>query len=714
MRTEARAPAMKLRRKRRLAKNRNKKTHLKYEQRLRRVGTICGCYSTLLNGNSWSSARPYRTTFHHGLAKPALEKIGLCTTQMEQYETSSCPKVKGEMESYTDYENLLDLILLEIALPAGEVWHRNQRQTAAQRPDLFDRLTSPFLWWMGLRNGSGFVRLGSLRTTLKVGLSVFLAIMFLVIAWDSMRPTLSLSSGKWSQNNCVDWSMPCSVTVPVSVATSDTNRDLRCSWCGNRPEKANIVLYFSNMTAKRFLQLTNMPDLGGLSKDGRDWLTNSLDPFHDVPVALNGIPDGDFGDTVVQTIKKKVSITAPPSANGGRFDVHIFSLPILSGPEPQSYGGPYPPAAGVAVELAGNGLLEGSFGLAVNSQPFPLATVVAIAVPAGQRTFPRYDPSTPNSNGLPLAGTNIPVWYELNAIDGDTDPGGMSKLISGGFEVHNDTAELYLGGNVTTYCAPQSTTEYLTAYDPPNGGGHIPTNVAIMRGVPSNVSDATFYPNSRSWGAKEGCVVPFFLSNHEGFMASTIQAPCFRTNDTAFTGGTGQIDHPVIGAVIVTGSPLTTSNCRHAPMQTVGAYFTGLTNETVLTLDVRYTVERRPASTNRVLMSLASPTALLDRKALDLYDEIRRNLPVGAPVEWNESGKWWQTVLSKVGPAVKAVSPFLPPSLQMLGRGVSTASDLALRASQNKEVQAAAKQIGEAMAAKKAKRKLVTSGQNRK
>jgi hypothetical protein len=468
------------------------------------------------------------------------------------------------------------------------------------------------------------------------------------------------------------------------------------------------------MQSKRFLQLTNMPDLSGLSKDGRDWLTNALDPFHDNPVPIAGIPDGDFGDTVIQTIKKKVTITAPPSANGGRFDVHIFTLPVLSSPLPQSYGGPYPPASAVVGELFGNGMIECSAGLTNNSQPYPMGTVVAIAVPAGLNTFPRFDPTQPNKNGLPQVGTNIPVWYELDAIEVDDDVGGgMSKLVSGGFEVHNDTPELYLGGSVTVYCAPQSEVDYLTLLDPFQGGGSHPANVKCFRGVASNVSDATFYPNSRSWSAKEGCVVPFYLRNHGGFQAASLQVPVARTNDTAYDGQNAIIDHPVVGAPIQ-NAELALSTSRYCSMQSVGAYFSGLDNASVLTLDVRFTVERRPSVANKMLLSLASPTALLDESALALYDEIRRSLPVGAPVEWNETGKWWQTVLSKVPAAVKAISPLLPPSLRAVGGGVSKLAELGLAASQNREVQAMAKQAQDALAAKRAKKKALTAGQARK
>jgi hypothetical protein len=476
--------------------------------------------------------------------------------------------------------------------------------------------------------------------------------------------------------------------------------------------QVNIAIYINDMETKgkRFLHLLpDTPDLNGLTQDGKDWLTNACDPFHDVPVPIKGIPDSDIGDTVVQTIKQKVSITAPPSVSsgGGRWDVHIVSLPHLSTPLPLPTGVPgFQPTNAVVGTMDGFSVLDVDPAFRDN-QPSMIGTVVAIAVPAGQNTFPGFSADPLVNNGLPPpSAATAPIFHQFDAVDATTDPGGMSKLISGGFEVHNDTAELYLGGNVTCYHSPQSDTSYLApvrdnSEDPGFG------MVRVSRAPPANVGDATFYPNSRSWSAKEGVVMPFYLDTHHScFEPASTHIPVSRSNDTAFVGNQDPIDYPLVGrpsADFTTG--LRTTGHRAAKLETCGAYFTGLTAETVLTLDVRFTIERRPAANNKTLLSLASPAARLDEQALKLYTEMRSQLPVAAPVSWNETGKWWQTVLSKVGPALTKISPFLPGPLKAIAAGGGQLANMGAKLAGNEEFRTIAGPVVQAVKAKRANKK---------
>jgi hypothetical protein len=118
--------------------------------------------------------------------------------------------------------------------------------------------------------------------------------------------------------------------------------------------------------------------------------------------------------------------------------------------------------------------------------------------------------------------------------------------------------------------------------------------------------------------------------------------------------------------VITVGTPTTYYIRADTPVRvtnhnTVGAYFTGLGPETVLTLDIRFIVEIAPTPNNQTLISLASPSAAFDPIALEMYTKAVAELPPGVMVKFNGSGKWWEivkNVLSKASPLVANMGPY--------------------------------------------------------
>jgi hypothetical protein len=421
--------------------------------------------------------------------------------------------------------------------------------------------------------------------------------------------------------------------------------------------------------------------LSGLTETGRNWITNALDPFHDDPIPLDGIPDRDLGDTAIQYIKRKVTIKKPANVTG-TWDCHITSLPLLTTIKPAvkmttPLFGASNATCGV---LLGDSLIDINNGPLTN-RPMMLGTVVAYACRSGDNTWPEFgtDPFDDANTGMPpiADASAVPEYYQFDAVNRD-DLGGMAKLIGGGFEVHNVTPELYKSGSVTAYMAPQQSIDQVQpvrAWDAANSGGAF---TQTFRTPPANVAQATQYPNSRTWNAGEGCVCPMVLEpQHSTFQPTSVRSPLFRTSDVAYDALPHPVDVCVFSDSVATSNGLTvTPGHRAAPVLTTGCYFTGLSPETVLTMDVRFVVERRPTAANEMLLSLSSPPARYDPAAIEFYSRLRQMLPPGAPVSWNETGEWWRQILRHVGPAAKAVAPFLPPPYNVALKGAGNVADL--------------------------------------
>jgi hypothetical protein len=124
------------------------------------------------------------------------------------------------------------------------------------------------------------------------------------------------------------------------------------------------------------------------------------------------------------------------------------------------------------------------------------------------------------------------------------------------------------------------------------------------------------------------------------------------------------------------------------PAMTSGAYFTGLSEETSLLLDVRIFVEVFPYPGSS-LNALAKSAPSYDAKAMQCAMEIMANLQPGYPVSWNGAGDFFRAALRTVdkvlrtsnkiahglenvpvlGPMVKEVTQFTDPAMAALLAG---------------------------------------------
>lgn len=436
-----------------------------------------------------------------------------------------------------------------------------------------------------------------------------------------------------------------------------------------------------------------------LSSQGKDWLTLAIDPFHDTEVAVAGMPDHDVGDTVVQLLKKQI-ILRKPAGVVGNWDAHITVLPMLTGPKSVAVGINSQAASPYFVNQNSS---ADQYTIKVANPnsfftPMELGTITVVTCASGADTFPSVEDFDPTAqNPYNSAGTH--EFFKIDALN--TGASAQAKIIAGGFEVHNDTAVLNKQGNVTVYNSPQARNDTQLKQVVVSEAVSI-ANVDTYRSPPSNKQAAVLLPNAKSWTAEQGCLVPFILDpDHSQFSQSRDVIPMFRyeeesypTQFYAYNGGpVGAIQE--IGFAAVPWLPggvagLGLNNYKPAALSSTGAYFSGLSPETVLTLDVRFFVELRPTPANETLVSLASPTAAYDRLALDMYVELRQQMPVGVPVAMNAAGDWWRMATKKISLAANIVSPLLSMvnpqagAVVALGGAVARQTNAALRDNNSK------------------------------
>ena len=105
----------------------------------------------------------------------------------------------------------------------------------------------------------------------------------------------------------------------------------------------------------------------GLTKDGKAWIIQSVDPFHDLPIMPTGIPDGNTDQSVPLLVKRELQLNWSGSNN---WDCSIWLDQILR---------PYTSSAG-AFTAGGGALLP-------NGNPsLGLGGINTISVDSGMST----------------------------------------------------------------------------------------------------------------------------------------------------------------------------------------------------------------------------------------------------------------------------------------------------------------------------------------
>jgi len=417
----------------------------------------------------------------------------------------------------------------------------------------------------------------------------------------------------------------------------------------------------NSKTQRALSILDRLQKATGLSDTGRSALIQLLNPFTDFEFPTAGYFDTDESASIVQCVKFSAPIGAPPGV-AGNWDCNIMSLPLAhinSVYVNEAYGNNF-------VTQSGSALLTASFG-----------PVMCFAGAAGAELSLVQPNALPATTAVTCLGPPQPIQNQL------TYTTGKSRVIGFGFEVHNTTAEIYQQGSVAVYRMPQpdisnfysaTVLGYTGTVQSPSAYNYRGTlNCYPFWAPPSNLADALLYAGTRQWKAAEGVMCVPTLINTDLPVAGTnsllpvmIDGPeTIPSWNVGYMYGAAVPQITSIGftnGTVTINSSYTTTKTRLSNFNTSGAVFTGLSNQTTLTVNVIMYIERFPDHDQETdLVVLARPSPKYDPVARALYSLVLQELPVGVKVCDNADGDWFLDVMSTLGKIVSPAIRFMGP-----------------------------------------------------
>lgn len=396
-----------------------------------------------------------------------------------------------------------------------------------------------------------------------------------------------------------------------------------------------------------------------LTREGQDWLRLALDPFHDYNRTIAGYPDTDGSQTLVSCYQYQLDLAAPAGV-AGNWDAHIFTLPILE-------------------SLPYNNVATGA---EFNDYTLDAAATNALTGPLTIRAGPAGSNLQP-SQVMPPNTTHT----ALPAGSAEDLQRGITRILGMGFEVTNTTADMYKQGAVTVYRMPQYRSHpAVCSLERAAHRGNIST--IRIRDAPNTIAQVNLLKGTRTWSAAEGCYVVAAFSDVSNPLipASPNMVIVDKSGDHELASFALASPYAIQGAANAppNTSLIAVNATQTSPMDTSGAYFTGLSNSTTLTIKLKVYIERAPTHTEADLAVLATPSAGLDTRALELYSMAINQIPVGVTVAENGLGDWFRTVMSvvrKVAPTIGGVigayNPVAGQIIQTAGRVAGNFDDLA-------------------------------------
>jgi len=243
-------------------------------------------------------------------------------------------------------------------------------------------------------------------------------------------------------------------------------------------------------------------------------------------------------------------------------------------------------------------------------------------------------------------------------------------------EIENSTAPLYQQGNVIVWRQPMPCPSDATVATISYGFSTFGVvSTLVVPQPPGTAAEAMLLSGSRQWHSKEGAMIVMTPNSGEFPVLNSqcVAAMAYEDDPTGtlFAGLSGlTIDGG--GDPPITAFPAT----ARTPFNQSGAYFTGLSPQTVLNVNVRTWIEIFPSQLNNPLTPLAQPSAPYDEVFWRIYSECIKEMPPGVMLKENGLGDWLADVAGKVAnfvsPIAKVVSgvaSFIPhPAAQGIAR----------------------------------------------
>ncbi len=430
-------------------------------------------------------------------------------------------------------------------------------------------------------------------------------------------------------------------------------------------------------TARYDAMMTRIGVATGMEPTSRDSVIACIDPFHDSELDPLGWPDLTTSPSVMQCLKQTVTISAPSGITGtALWDCHIWNSPYFNDTG-------YPESA--------PGNVNNKFTYVKNSgnPTFNNNTAnVSDNTTLGQALYGINIWSIPtgaNSSPFTTAADSTHVMQHMH-IDPRLNRGN-ARIFGSGLEVHNTTSQLNIQGSVLVYRQPLDDNAFKSTINlvTPNtatvvGGGGGTVNFNSVSGIdvmftpapPVSPAVALTLKGSRQWEAKDGIYQVHGLHN--------VQIPC---SGTTFTKPsyylvtpqdqvqyTVSLDNSVVTNGAGTQSVGAATQAFWTEFDTSGAWFTGLSASTTLTINWNVYIERFPTQLDVDLCLIARPSPTYDVKALEFVSVCSRLLPPGVMVSDNGTGDWFADLIQT---GAEYVAPLLKAVPHPYAQGISTA-----------------------------------------
>jgi len=394
---------------------------------------------------------------------------------------------------------------------------------------------------------------------------------------------------------------------------------------------------------------------GRLSPEDIAYIKAATDTYHDTPIhSVNGIPDEYVGKSITEALTITMDVKTPYSAGTGNWNARIYNYPLLG---------------------SANVVTTDNLANLFNQRTGTVNNTTGVATM-------NVDYSTGNFSDYPTYSERGSL--EQNALEGEV------KIIGMGIEVINTTAELYKQGMCTIARIPQTQSNKIITgkvfgNDPAGTAGSFAVQDMIpIMSMPTTLSELTTYPNYAQWEAKEGAYAIVKQYDTQSSCPSGYRGAVRwidkSTNATAVGATWGNIvcDTTKIDWTSGVSMPVPSYALQHgyisAPMDTICMMFTGLSEQTSLTVRAKLIIERRVNSSMidlAALVPLAKESPPLNPLALELVSCMWSNLPTAVMFKENPAGEWWNKVMGAIGEWGPSILGLIPhPIAQAAARSL--------------------------------------------
>jgi hypothetical protein len=450
----------------------------------------------------------------------------------------------------------------------------------------------------------------------------------------------------------------------------------------------------------RKTSLENLVQEKVIERDSKAWLTTVMDPFHDNAIELSGMPDTNLGKSVIQCVPYSQAIKCPAGLAAANWDCHVVMWPLPKQIMPTQA------MAGLAANTnySPGGWVYPRSGMNL----FPVGGVTAYSVASGGDTYGDTAASSVTTDctlsledgyldgcarvigcGFEVVNTTAPL-YKQGQVAVYQQPTPTPQDTHAALYMHTSSTlspeEMKEGckcgvedgklcAEVREKRRKSLELETCPVHDKVSGKGpEDPMAAALYAQAlghvdtwltptpPKNLAATTKLAGTAMWEAEAGVYVP--LQMNTTLNPAKTQLPCTAmviNADTQRNGYTALGLAPSVYEVAATDvigpakagaagnvQPILASGTHISPFNIGGAYFTGLSPQTTLQINVKWFIERFPTPYENDLVVLARPSSPFDPRALELYGLAMNKLPVGVKQGENPLGEWFSDVLDKV------------------------------------------------------------------